>query len=532
MIEQFISKICEYPEPYIHYAHHAQYDWRHILPWIVEHEVPCEICMRTETDIYEVRLNIGPVQVIMRDSMAFWNSSLKKLAEAFCPEMPKGDLDFDKETFDPDNPVHESYARRDAAILAVALPRLNVRMQKHFGVSIAPTTAGTAVRAWQESLGDDEIYECSKNDDLEHFSREAYYGGLVFLTRNDKIGDGSEVVAETFDINSSYPAQMLKYGVPHGRTMPSRNYMSPKMGIFRVRVRTPENIIVPILPRRNERGAMTWSRGEFETVCTNTELQFAVSHGYEVLEVYEGILWDEVIFPFAAFISKCRDIRFKYRDKPEEMLAKLMQNSLYGKFGSRRVRMRIFHPETDEDYIGAIPLDECEYFWIKQEESDDMKCLPHWAVFITAHARLTLLRNIYAVGPEFVLYGDTDSITVMEGHAEKIDVGLEYGQFKLEKQWTEFRAIAPKVYTGVLGNGKYKGAAKGLPKKSMNDEKWRELLDHSKTSASALSLTSLRVAMAKGAKPATKMTRKSSSLANSANWELHGNNVRPKMAAS
>ena len=125
MLPDFIAKICEYPEPYVHYAHNAQYDWRYVLPYLAEYEIPCEICMRTETDIYEVRLFIDGNKIIMRDSFAFWNSTLKKLAAAYCPELPKGDIDFEKVTFDPDNPEHEMYSRRDAMILAVALPRLH-----------------------------------------------------------------------------------------------------------------------------------------------------------------------------------------------------------------------------------------------------------------------------------------------------------------------------------------------------------------------------------------------------------------------
>lgn len=542
MVRRFLRVISEYPEPFVHYAHNAQYDWRYILPYLAEHEIPCEICMRTESDIYEIRISLGSVKIVMRDSFAFWNSSLEKLAKAYCPEFPKlPGPDFDKgEIFDPNNKEHEAYARRDAMILAVALPRLDTKMQKHFGVGIGVTTASTAVRAWQETLGN-EIFACPPNDEFDKFVRSAYYGGLVFLTRNDRIGDGSEIVAETFDINSSYPAAMVEWGVPYGRVLVSNDYKEGHMGIYRVRVRAPENLIVPILPRRNDKGNMAWSRGEFETTCTNRELVFAANHGYEILEIIEGVYFEDTIYPFDDFIGKCKAIRFAYRDLPEEMLAKLMQNSLYGKFGSRRERMRIYHPESDDDYLEGEPLEACDYFWIKKEIAEEMKCLPQWAVFITAHARLRLLNAIYTCGPENVLYGDTDSITVLRGHGTSIDVGLEYGQFKLEKSWTEFRAIAPKVYAGRLADyrtkegelvrGGMKGAAKGLPRKNLKPENWEQLLYDGRTSATALSLSSLRVALQKGASAAKELERVSSSLCNSANWELHGNLVRPKIAA-
>ena len=181
-----------------------------------------------------------------------------------------------------------------------------------------------------------------------------------------------------------------------------------------------------------------------------------------------------------------------------------------------------------------MPLDQCDYFWIKHEYAEQMKCMPQWAVFITAHARLKLLQAIYAVGPEYVLYGDTDSITVMAGHRNGINIGEEYGQFKHEKDWTVFRAIAPKVYAGKIKTKegiKYKGAAKGLPRKNLTDKHWEQLLEFGKTRATALSLNSLRVAMKRGVREAVELERVSTDIRNSSNWELIGNRVRPKIAA-
>lgn len=536
MVADFLAKICEYPEPYIHFAHNAQYDWRYILPYLAENEIPCEIQMRSETDIYEVRILTDRGEVIMRDSFAIYDFKLSDLAKSFCPEFPKLEMDFDKVEFDPDNPEHEKYARRDAFILAIALPRMNALYQKHFGVSLGPTIASTAMRAWQESLADDEIYECQSDNDAERFYRSAYYGGLVFLTRNDTIlpAPGETVAARTFDVSSCYPSVMVDYGVPFGRTVSTRKWQTDKMGIYHVRVRSPENLIVPILPRRDERGYMAWSRGEFETVVTNRELIFAVNHGYEVLEVIKGVVWEETIFPFNAVIEKCKELRKRFKGEPDEFIAKKVQNSLYGKFGSRRERRQIFVPKDDEETIGAIPLDSCDYFWVKTDYSESMKCMPQWAVFITAHARLKLLQAIYAVGPEYVLYGDTDSITVIAGHEEGINIGEEYGQFKPEKDWVEFRALAPKVYAGriITKEGiKYKGAAKGLPRKNLTDKHWAELLETGKTRAKALSLNSLRVAMRRGVREAVELERVSTDIRNSANWELHGIRVRPKIAA-
>lgn len=89
--------------------------------------------------------------------------------------------------------------------------------------------------------------------------------------------------------------------------------------------------------------------------------------------------------------------------------------------------------------------------------------MPQWAVFITARARLALLKEIYAIGPTNVLYGDTDSVTLKPGF--ELPTGKAYGDWKLEKTWIAFRARGPKIYAGQkAGDDKLTGAAKGIPK--------------------------------------------------------------------
>jgi len=514
MLETMFAEVMACPKPCIWYSHFAQYDWRYFLDYFLEKEYELDIGMRTDTDIYEIRIeNEDGETVILRDSYALWNSPLAKLASTFCPELPK--LDIDIGNFDPSNPDHITYAKRDVEILLVGLPRLFDQIGEHFQVVAGATTAGTALKAWQKTLGMDEIYNASEYGPQEEFIRQAYYGGLVFLT-DTKVHKN----ARTYDVNSSYPSVMCDYGVPYGRCFYSDDYLSGKMGIYRCRVKAPDNLIVPILPARNARGSMRWYKGEFDTCVTNVELIFAAKHGYEILEIYEGICFEETVFPFDDLVELCKMLREGYKGTATEAIAKLMQNSLYGKFGARRQRLRMMNAAKmdEDDFIGATPYDDEGHWYTKSELDVDMRCLPQWAVFITAHARLKLLSTIYAVGPANVLYGDTDSITVKDGYSDGIDSGSKYGQWKLEKEWAEFRAIAPKVYSGILLDGKRVGAAKGLPRKGITDVNWQELLETGHSQATTISIDSLRVAMKHGIRPARQLLRKSSNLDNSSNF--------------
>lgn len=526
MVPRFMDAIRLYPKPVIWYFHFGQYDWRYFLDYFAQSELKVQVRMRTETDIYEIQIYFeekGP-PVILRDSYAIWPGTLESLATNFCPEIPK--LEIDIANFDPENPDHIRYARRDIEILLTGLPRMFDYLHELFGVTPGATTAGTAIRAWQKTLGD-EIYNGQEWGDTEQYIRNAYYGGLVFLTTTRAIND-----CETFDLNSSYPASMRDFGVPYGRVTETDDFKSGKLGIYRCRVRAPDGVRVPILPGRNARGAMRWFAGEFDTQVTSSELVFAAQHGYEILEIYDGIYFEDHIFPFGDFVSKCKLIRDEFKGTARETLAKLMQNSSYGRYGARRLRRSMLSAYSDDaDLEGTLPFDESGNWYVREEFDEEMLCLPQWAVFITAHSRLRLLKAVYDIGPENCLYGDTDSLTVRAGFAGQFDVGPDYGQWKLEKEWQVFRAIAPKVYTGILKDGTFKGAAKGLPKKGIEQHHWGELLEKGETSVLTESLSSLRVAFKKGISASRPLLRQSSNLNNSANFALAENgDVRLKSA--
>ena len=530
MIGALIDVMKANPRP-IWYAHNAQYDWRYFMSYIKDNKLDHQIFMRTKTDIYQIKL-FFPIEgskkrliVTMRDSMAFWPGKLSDLLTHYAPDLPKLAID-NIAHFNPNNPEHRAYAERDSVGLAVAMRNLDAMIRDQYGVGLKGTTASTAMAAWEAQI--DRKYYI--NETNEKFIREAYFGGLVFL-RNTRVNYN----LETYDINSSYPDKMRRFDLPYGRSYHVTEYHGDKLGIYRVILKT-NNVTLPCIPKRLESGGIIWPVGTFETVTTNVELEFALTHGYEILDILDGIIFEEALNPFAPFVDKCETIRNSFKGMPQETLAKLIQNSLYGKFGTRRERVTMFVPMNDEDIRDAEPWDEDQYWWVKTEEQD-IRCMPAWAVFITAYARLHLLHSAYDVGIGNVVYGDTDSLTMKTGHAERLSVGSRYGQFKLEKEWATFRAIAPKVYVGTLATsfkrkqkGAIMGAAKGLPDKKMMFCKWWQLMRNAETEVTYETLSSLKVQM-KHATIGTRMvSRRSSDIGNSLGWVSDGQgNVWPRL---
>jgi len=499
------------------FAHNAQYDWRYLIDEILErYEDSVEFLMRTDDDVFVIKTK----DFELVDSFALWPHSLKSLAEKFTPDLLKLDIGDEIAHFDVSNPKHIEYAKRDAEVLVKALIKFDETIFALFKTHIAYTLPATGIKAWRATI--EQAYFASGR--IDDFVREAYFGGAV-LGRF-----GKEVYEDvlTFDINSSYPYSMREFGVPYGSYARSSEIIKDKPGIYRVLIKTPDDLVFPIIPKRIVKGEsnfIVWPQGIFETVCTNIELEFAVKQGYEVLEVRDGLVWNQIVYPFEDFVNYCEEARKTYKGTALEMVIKLVQNSVYGKFGTKLMRTKLFVPKKDEDYIGAAPWGMSEKLWIKKEADPSIMALPQWAVFITANARIHLLTHIYRLGVDNVIYCDTDSITT----TKEIDlkyVGEKYGQFKLEKRWREFTAGAPKVYSGRLDNGKLSGAVKGIPKRLITDSDYQDLIDGKIIEKTSTVIPSFKTYI-KGDRENKEMTRHSTDIVNSKSWSEIDGRIHP-----
>ncbi len=497
------------------YAHNAQYDWRYLVDKLVDkYENSIQFLMRSESDVFVIKTSTFELV----DSYAVFPQSLKKFSESFDPDYGKMEID-DITRFDPNNEKHIEYAKRDAFTLVRSIKNYDKTIYQIYGVHIAYTVASTAVKAWRRSISNNYF----KPDRIDDFVRSAYFGGLVALSTNKKCEN-----VYTYDINSSYPYTMREFGVPYG-TYAQTYYLEKDVpGIYRVTVETPDDLVFPILPKRIKKGKsdyIVWPQGVFETSVTNIELDFALAHGYKILEIHEGVVFSEIVYPFGDFVDLCEKTRLKHKGTPFELVAKLMQNSVYGKFGSRIDRTELFIPKVDSDYVGAHPWGSSEKLWIREQRIEAIQSLPQWAVFITAQARINLLEKIYELGVENVIYCDTDSITTTKTMDSKY-IGNAYGKFKLEKKWKTFKAIAPKVYVGELESGDMLGAIKGIPKKKLTAADYIELMKTGNIVADLSILPSFKSFM-KGNRETKQIQRRSTDIKNSQTWKLIGDSIAP-----
>ena len=298
--------------------------------------------------------------------------------------------------------------------------------------------------------------------ELDADIRRAYKGGYVYLNPKHKNERGLKGI--TLDVNSLYPSVMYYALLPFGYPIyfegePDLNKTFP---LFIVRLQCEFEIKpghLPTIQLKNNRAFIETeylndSNGEIvELTLTNVDLALFLEH-YNVynLEYICGWRFKGAAGMFKDYIDHWMHIK-ETTTGALRQLAKLMLNSLYGKFATNpKARKKI--PTLDGDGIVRYTLDDPE---LRDPVYTAM------GAFITAYAREKTIRSAQAVFDRFI-YADTDSLHLIGQDAPE---GLEIhpthlGAWKNEGCFEDSLFIRAKTYMETV-DGKTKVTCAGMP---------------------------------------------------------------------
>lgn len=459
------------------YAHNLEFDARYIFDAYLEHFIDkyrLRLYQRGGGAFWRIdfipRENLGsprPASVLsFYDSMALYGRSLAEFTKRFAPNCQKikRAQSFDVAPFDPQNKDDREYAMQDVVSLVEAVKNFDSAIHRAFGVHCKGTISATALAACQLRLPEDtEIWRPS--DDALQRERACYGGGAVLL--NFAPYEAHPTVA-SFDVNSEYPACMRgKFPASNCAPLSTDTYHPGKLGFYHVQATMPD-ILLSGLQSRDPHGRVQYKTGTFETYCTGEEIEYYTKNHGAKFEIIDGHIYEEAQNHFAGFVDHCERTRKTYQKSGElDMveIVKLMQNSVYGKFGTK--------PDDRFEYIldgqpSAIDEGYEAYFNEKTGEFsgiyrkivniDEPYMLPAFAALVTARGRLLLQKGIDICGRAEVFYCDTDSIKCTPLGADRMrasklyDHGSgDYGLFKDEGEKTNMVFVAPKVYGTLDG---------------------------------------------------------------------------------
>jgi len=342
------------------------------------------------------------------------------------------------------------------------------------GIPLQLTVASAAMKLFTMKFFTD--YWENDSDFIARYEREAYYGGRTELFRRGDIKTWS------YDVNSMYLSVMESNLIPDISTTkyiekPPKNwrrYLDDYLGVWNVRVKTPKELYIPVLPVRID-GKLKFPCGEFNGKWCSCELLEAEKAGYKIIQVFNFIYYRHSKYYFQEFARFIWGKRKEYKEKglkPMAVMVKKMGNSLYGKFAQRNSN-EFFGKLTE--FKGDIPP-VCQFLeyngetWllVKGELTPAKFEFPVVSAFITAYARIKLYRAMHA-NKETIIYCDTDSIKLIHP-AVGIEIGKGLGQFGIELENTEITYHRPKLY-----GDKRKGVPKRAVKIAANahSETWK-----------------------------------------------------------
>jgi hypothetical protein len=438
------------------YAHNGgNFDFLYILKWL-ESNCPALInIIPAQSAILQMKVKVDKKgKKVFRDSARLMPGSLDKLMKAFLGKGKLGEIDY--ETLHTD-PRRYEYLEYDCRGLHACIEKFRDLVTGPLGGEMGITNSSTAIRTLQHGYLKRSIKRLSYED--AEFVTRGYYGGRTeVFHRGGKFQEGSRL--HCFDINSMYPWAMAQ-PMPVDPLFPDEGRQpgqvpdldEPAFVECLVATTGADEFArkYPILPWRGE-NKLLFPLGRFTGVWTSEELKYAYDHGYRFSRVGKVVRFGKCEVVFKDFVDKLYALKDRSNpgyDDSVALIAKMLLNSAYGKFGTRKEKTTIIvDPFITEDAVqrrglrmidGPYDMD----VYVEDVVIDGDYMLPHLAAWITSLARIRLSRFMEMCGNFQVYYTDTDCIYTVAD----LPTGTGLGVMKLEHaEIEEARFAAPKAY--------------------------------------------------------------------------------------
>lgn len=426
-LDHFLTKKYRGYNCFAHFG--GKYDFRFLIPSLIDSGRFTLKFLERNSKILSIRVidNKNRYSWKFSDSFFLLPHSLKELGKNFQIKYMKLDFDVEAEK-DFKSEKAQEYLKNDCLGLYEILEKFS-----KWGLNngtLKATLPSQSLYIFKENFLRYRLQSVSESQ--ESFLRNTYFGGRVEIFRMRGKG------LYYYDFNSLYPKVMLEE-MPIGRPLTVSTYYPRNIGFYEIEADIPSNILIPPLPVvRQNKLFFPVGKGDFFT--TSAEIQILIDLKIP-FKVKQGIVFEKKAPIFKEYIEKMFEIRMNTpRGTMENLLAKLMMNSLYGKFGQKRDNTEMIfsdHPEK-----GWIPYDEKFGLYLQEKRSRSRFILPYLASYITSLARATLYRKMLSCGFENIWYCDTDSIIT----SKEIKCGEGLGELKLEYRIKEAVFLQPKAY--------------------------------------------------------------------------------------
>ena len=314
-----------------------------------------------------------------------------------------------------------------------------------------------------------QLFPKINHSDVDYI-RNWYNGGLTTLNWG-KMGLVHKNVTY-FDINSAYPNAMMKSNFPIGKPIrrAKKGYDFKLIEVHLLSDCTVKKNNLSFIFIRSIKGSKFYLR----TLPKNEVIYLTGEEFLRFKKTYKGKFSAAVKYSFktvsgeklfGTYINYWYAIKKEKKNPILTLVAKLMLNSLYGKFGTKnRKDSKVLNPEKVKNW------DNNQLSFTKWEMETAVFESTHFlpiGVKITADVRLKLVETVGENYSKF-LYADTDSIAFSDNH--KIKTGADLGEWKIESENVEMLVAGKKRYLMMKNNQVEKLAFASYKLKKIKDE--------------------------------------------------------------
>lgn len=444
------------------FFHNLKYDGEYIISWLFANgykydekankEKTFNVIISDSGLWYEIQIshkvyNKRYIRTTIYDSLKKIPLKVSQIARSFKLPESKGSIDYDmyREVGYQLTDDEKEYIINDCVIVAKAL---FIQLSK--GLS-KMTIGGDAINNFKLDIGGKKAFNylypvlpLAVDNDI----RKSYKGGFTMVNERyrNKIVSGI-----SFDVNSLYPSVLygnmgdLPYGIPkiyQGQYKYDKDYP-----LYIQKLSCSFKVKKGKIPTIQMKGNLSFipteyisnSNGIVDLTLTSVDLELFFEH-YDVKDVEYvcGYKFKGANSIFRSYIDYWAEIKANSTGGARQ-LAKLMLNSLYGKFATNPKKQSKIPKLIDGEIVLQL-----------QDPTYEDSVYTALGSFVTARARAYTIRNSQALYEHWV-YSDTDSMYltgITEDEARKyIDIHpTELGAWKLEHHFTKGKWLRPKTY--------------------------------------------------------------------------------------
>jgi hypothetical protein len=251
------------------------------------------------------------------------------------------------------------YCQIDCEALYEVLCKFNELVYFEFEINIHSvlTLPALAMRIYKSQfMPKNTLFQLLVN--VEQAIRESYTGGAVDVYITNNTYHTVDEKLYYYDVNSLYPTVMSSMEMPIGKPIAFdgdiRSVDPEAFGFFYCKITSPEYMEHPILQRRikTKDGTRTIAGlGSWTGWVFSEEMDNAIKYGY-TFEILHGYKFKRAVI-FREYVERMYNLRLKYKSgTPMNLIAKLLMNSLYGKFGMKPEKsiVKIFDQRVSSEF--------------------------------------------------------------------------------------------------------------------------------------------------------------------------------------